>query len=48
MVEVRRVLPWGRPHPLAALALSLALVPALAGCILTSDKLDPALDVPGK
>ena len=48
MVEVRRVLPSGRLHPLAAFALSVALVPALAGCILTSDKLDPALDVPGK
>jgi outer membrane protein, multidrug efflux system len=48
MVEVRRVLPWGRPRSLAALGLTLALVPALAGCILTSDKLDPALDVPGK
>jgi len=48
MVEVRRVLPWGRPHPLPAFVLSLALVPALAGCILTADKLDPALDVPGK
>jgi multidrug efflux system outer membrane protein len=46
MVQVRRVLPWGRP--LAALALGLALVPALAGCILTADKLDPALDVPDK
>jgi len=42
------VLPWGRPHPLLALAVSLALVPALAGCILTADKLDPALDVPDK
>jgi multidrug efflux system outer membrane protein len=48
MVEVRRVLPWGRPHPLLALAVSLALVPALAGCIRTTDKLDPALDVPDK
>src|ERR1043166_9483170 len=48
MVEVRRVLPWGRPHSLLALAVSLALVPALAGCILTADKLDPALDVPNK
>jgi NodT family efflux transporter outer membrane factor (OMF) lipoprotein len=48
MVEVRRVLPWGRSRPLAALASALVLVPALAGCILTSDKLDPALDVPGK
>jgi len=48
MVEVRRVLPWGRPHPLLALAVGLALVPALAGCILTADKLDPALDVPNK
>jgi multidrug efflux system outer membrane protein len=42
------VLPWGRSHLLPALALSLALMPALAGCILTADKLDPALDVPGK
>src|SRR5262252_1244884 len=48
MVEVRRVLPWGRAHPLAALAFGLALMPALAGCILTADKLDPALDVPDK
>jgi outer membrane protein, multidrug efflux system len=48
MVEVRRVLPWGRPHPLLALAVGLALLPALAGCLLTADKLDPALDVPGK
>jgi NodT family efflux transporter outer membrane factor (OMF) lipoprotein len=48
MVEVTRVLPWGRPRSLRALALSLALMPALAGCILTADKLDPALDVPGK
>jgi outer membrane protein, multidrug efflux system len=47
MVGVRRVLPWGRARPLA-LALSLAFAPALAGCILTNDKLDPALDVPGK
>jgi outer membrane protein, multidrug efflux system len=47
MVEVRRVLPCGRARPLA-LALNLALAPALAGCILTADKLDPALDVPGK
>ena len=42
------MLPWGRPHPLLVLALSVALVPALAGCILTADKLDPALDVPHK
>jgi outer membrane protein, multidrug efflux system len=42
------VLPWGRSHLLPALALSLALMPALAGCILTADKLDPALDVPDK
>lgn len=48
MVEVRRVLPWGRARSLAGLALSLTLIPVLAGCILTSDKLDPALDVPGK
>jgi outer membrane protein, multidrug efflux system len=48
MVEVRRVLPWGRSHPLLALAVGLVLVPALAGCILTTDKLDPALDVPNK
>src|ERR1043166_7014056 len=48
MVEVRRVLPWGRPHSLLALAVGRALVPALAGCILTADKLDPALDVPNK
>jgi hypothetical protein len=48
MVEVRRVLPCGRPHLLPALAVLLALVPALAGCILTADKLDPALDVPNK
>src|SRR5215470_17745482 len=47
MVEVRRVLPWGRARPFA-LALSLAFVPTLSGCILTADKLDPALDVPGK
>jgi len=47
MVEVRWVLPWGRARPLA-LALGLAFAPALAGCILTADKLDPALDVPGK
>lgn len=48
MVEVRWVLPWGRARSLAGLALSLTLIPVLAGCILTSDKLDPALDVPGK
>jgi NodT family efflux transporter outer membrane factor (OMF) lipoprotein len=48
MVEVRRVPLWGRRPLLPALALSLALMPGLAGCILTADKLDPALDVPGK
>jgi outer membrane protein, multidrug efflux system len=48
MVEVRRVLPCGRPHQFLALAVSLALMPTLAGCILTTDKLDPALDVPNK
>src|SRR5215469_2675912 len=48
MGKVRRVLPWGRPRLLTALALTLAVVPTLAGCILTNDKLDPALDVPGK
>ena len=42
------MLAWGRPHPLLALAVAFALVPALAGCILTTDKLDPALDVPNK
>ena len=47
MVEVRRVLPWGRARAIA-LVVSLAFAPALAGCILTADKLDPALDVPGK
>jgi multidrug efflux system outer membrane protein len=48
MVEVRRVLRWGRPQPLPALVLATALVPVLAGCILTADKLDPALDLPDK
>jgi multidrug efflux system outer membrane protein len=46
MVEVKRVLPRGRSRLLPALAMSIALMPALAGCILTADKLDPALDVP--
>ena len=48
MVEVRRVPLWAWRSLLPALALSLALMPALAGCILTADKLDPALDVPQK
>jgi NodT family efflux transporter outer membrane factor (OMF) lipoprotein len=46
MVEVKRVLSRGRSRLLPALAMSIALAPALAGCILTADKLDPALDVP--
>ncbi|HXW26710.1 MAG TPA: efflux transporter outer membrane subunit [Xanthobacteraceae bacterium] len=48
MVEVKRVLPWGRCRLLPALAMSVALLPALAGCLATADKLDPALDVPDK
>src|ERR1700719_2502110 len=48
MVEGERVLPWGRSRLLPALVMSIALAPALAGCILTADKLDPALDVPGR
>lgn len=48
MVEVRRGLWWDRRPLLPVLAVTLALAPALAGCILTADKLDPALDVPGK
>jgi outer membrane protein, multidrug efflux system len=47
MVEVKRVVPPGRSRLLPALVMSIALMPALAGCILTADKLDPALDVPG-
>jgi NodT family efflux transporter outer membrane factor (OMF) lipoprotein len=36
-------------HRLARKAvLSLTLVPALSGCILTADKLDPTLDVPNR
>jgi NodT family efflux transporter outer membrane factor (OMF) lipoprotein len=48
MVEGERVLPWVRSRRLPALVMSIALAPALAGCILTADKLDPALDVPGR
>jgi NodT family efflux transporter outer membrane factor (OMF) lipoprotein len=48
MVEVKRVLPRGRSRLLPALAMSIALAPALAGCIVTADKLDPALDVANK
>src|SRR5260370_31581572 len=44
MVKVKRVLPCSRPRP--ALAIIAVLLPVLAGCILTNDKLDPALDVP--
>src|SRR5262249_53863226 len=48
MIEVRRVLWWDRRPLLPVLALSFALMPALGGCILTADKLDPALPVPQK
>jgi NodT family efflux transporter outer membrane factor (OMF) lipoprotein len=48
MVEVSRVLPCGRRRLLPALVLSFGLAPMLGGCILTADKLDPALDVPDK
>jgi NodT family efflux transporter outer membrane factor (OMF) lipoprotein len=48
MIKVKRVRPGSRGRLLPALAASVALVPALAGCILTADKLDPALDVPGR
>lgn len=44
MVKVKRVLPRIRPRP--ALAMIAVLLPVLAGCILTNDKLDPALDIP--
>ncbi len=36
----------GRRLRLGRLGLALALLPALAGCILTADRLDPSLDVP--
>jgi NodT family efflux transporter outer membrane factor (OMF) lipoprotein len=47
MVGVRRVLArsWRR---LPALVAGMMLAPVLAGCIVTADKLDPALDVPDK
>jgi len=48
MLEVRRGLWWNRRPLLPVLAAMLALTPALAGCILTADKLDPALDLPDK
>jgi outer membrane protein, multidrug efflux system len=48
MVEGERVLPRGWSRLLPALVMSVALAPALAGCILTADKLDPALDVPDR
>jgi outer membrane protein, multidrug efflux system len=47
MVGVRRVLARSRQR-LPALVAGMVLVPVLAGCIVTADKLDPALDVPGK
>jgi multidrug efflux system outer membrane protein len=41
--HARRIISHRR---LAKLAIALSLVPALSGCILTADKLDPTLDVP--
>ena len=46
MVNVRRVPASDRRWSLAAFVVAAGLAPALAGCILTADKLDPALDVP--
>src|SRR5438105_3889657 len=48
MVKPRRVLPRGRRAPSMRLVATLAFMPALGGCFLTADKLDPALDVPAK
>jgi multidrug efflux system outer membrane protein len=47
MVGVRRVLARSRQR-LPVLVAGIVLVPVLAGCIVTADKLDPALDVPDK
>ncbi len=47
MIDVRGMRRSGRGRAARSLVLA-ALLPVLSGCILTADKLDPALDVPDK
>lgn len=46
MDKMKPVLAARRLRPMAFLVAAAALLPALGGCFLTADQLDPALDVP--
>ncbi|HML13229.1 MAG TPA: efflux transporter outer membrane subunit [Xanthobacteraceae bacterium] len=48
MVEGERVISWSLWERLPALLAATMLAPLLAGCIVTADKLDPALDIADK